>query len=459
MLFNFMENEVTITMKAPSEVVAGTEFTVEITIKKSKVDDFSRFQQELPIGLFAKIKDQAGLSGGDFRFSDQKVKLLWYKGGLPTTDEFTIYYTIQVDQTLQGTVMLGGQFAYLLDNNRQTAEILPQAIEIKANENVDPKDIRQIDPVTPKDNYSNDAVACYRKKPYLNDKGEIMVDILVEKGSNNKYGKIQEQIPQGFSASPAEDRTDVIFTFKENNVKFLWLTLPAQSKFVVSYKLKPTGDQSIDSLNIKGTFSYVANDVTIPVDIVQKDDLDLSKVSSQNVTASNNIKTQNNNAGNNTSTNKNNSGSNSSNNNLADNSSKNNNNGTNKNNNNGNKNNSGKNNNTQANNNYSNGNNVITDPETGVKYKVQIGAYRRNLNVSYFTSKMQVAEKVKKELNNGLNKYIVGSHDEYKDAREHRIKIWDSTPIDDAFVTAYNNGTRITVQEALMISQQKWVPN
>lgn len=428
MFFNFMENEVTIKMNAPSQVVAGTEFTVEITIHKSKVEDFSRFQQELPIGLFAKLKDQAGLAGGDFRFSDQKVKILWYKGGLPPSDEFTISYIIQVDPTVQGTIMLGGQFAYLLDNNRQTAEILPQAIEITAGDlaNVDTTKIKKYsqDDFNKSQPTSSD-VTCFRKKPYKNDKGEIMVDILVDKGGNNKYGKIQEAIPQGYTAVPAEDRTDVIFTFKENNVKFLWLTLPSQPKFVISYKLKPIGDQNLDSLNIKGTFSYVSNSITIPIDIVQKDELDLTNVKkTPDIVADAGKSDPINKTGTDPKTKtktdtktKTKSGTDTKKNDDDD---------------------------------------VITDPETGVKYKVQIGAYRRNLSVSYFTTKMQVNEKVRKELHNGLNKYIVGSHGEYKDARDHRIKIWDNTPIDDAFVTAYNNGNRITVQEALMISNQKW---
>ena len=97
----------------------------------------------------------------------------------------------------------------------------------------------------------------------------------------------------------------------------------------------------------------------------------------------------------------------------------------------------------------------IVSPETGVKYKVQIGAYKRYLNVSYF-KKLQVTESVSIELNNGLNKYLIGLHSEYKDARDHRVKIWNETPIRDAFVSAYNNGNRITVQEALMIANQKW---
>ncbi|MGZ3932928.1 MAG: hypothetical protein ACXVP0_16820, partial [Bacteroidia bacterium] len=91
-----------------------------------------------------------------------------------------------------------------------------------------------------------------------------------------------------------------------------------------------------------------------------------------------------------------------------------------------------------------------------VSYCVQIGAYQNTtVTVSRLSRMYSLGETIRSEMADGFNKFLIGKHDEYKKARDHR-ETARGKGINGAFVTAYNGPKRITVQEALMISNQKW---
>lgn len=384
-LITIIGGEIKVDLSIPQQVNCGEDFIVEVNIIKGDKEPFARFQQDLPIGFTAT---PISVSNGDWSFSDNKVKIIWLK--VPLQDTLKLRYSVHVDKTISGTFNLGGVFSYVIDQNRLLALAQSQQIIVVPCELAD--DTTEIV------NDVNSTLSCFRKRTVspTSDK-EFVVDLLINKKDLGKdeFAKIQENIPPGYTAQGIETKGG-IFTFKDNKAKFLWMTLPQEDEFQVSYKIVAKSVVDMKSVALNGSFSYIENGNTKSIYIVEKDfeslladnpdtsQIKTHPVDSPNVTG-------------------------------------------------------------------------IPDPEKGVKYSVQICALRKYRNPTYFNShNYNLPDKVRSESHEGWNKYTVGSFTEYKDARDYRVKIWDQTIVDDAFVSAYNNGTRITVQEALMIASQKW---
>jgi hypothetical protein len=454
-LFSFLSSQVTLDVVMPESAKAGDEFLVEITINKGDIEGFARYQQELPVGFTAVARQTAN---GEFKFEDQKIKIQWMQ--VPFDRSVVISYAIQVAPTVSGTFSFEGKFSYIENNSVQTVNAAPKSIVVVADE-MAAGTAEQAQTTYTYQNVSLKNIDCVRQKPFLNENNEVIVNLMVNKGDLKEFGKIQEQVPRGYRAESIKSKNS-IFTFKNSIIKFLWMNMPPEAQFVVSYKLIPEGEISNQAFLISGTFSYAENERTKTLNIAERA-VDLSTFAGEDLVAQT-VAPANNNQNTQTAavqtTNTQQANSNQNNtpaksNDLAS-----------------------SNNNTNTSTspniydveqkkanqpdaktaNYMNNLAAITNiplPENGVSYRVQIAAGHKLVGKNYF-KRLNITDDVQVEIHDGWNKYTVGNFSIYRDAHDYRIYVWNNTPIQDAFVAAYNSGMRITVQEALMIANQKW---
>jgi hypothetical protein len=109
----------------------------------------------------------------------------------------------------------------------------------------------------------------HQAKPYTGPNGEYIVNVLVNKESTQKFAKIEEDVPEGYTAV-ALDSKDAIFTFKGQRVKFLWMNLPVEKYFTVSYRLIPRNQAKLAAPSIPA-FSYLVEDKLVSVPVIEKD--------------------------------------------------------------------------------------------------------------------------------------------------------------------------------------------
>jgi hypothetical protein len=432
LVMQLFPGDVSVIIQAPPVVTAGTEFEVRVTFDKSDLEGFSRFQQDIPPGLEAISATSAN---ADFTFSDHRLRLIWLR--MPKQDEITVTYKIKVDQRLKGTFDLGGKFSYVDNNERKSVDAPSTSISILPSPDIDPAlvvDISEYEQrVIPRIPVVSDEaaqVACIRQKPFPGATGdEYIVMLLVNKEDKKRFAKVEETVPEGYTAVSLDTR-DAIFTFKNQVAKFLWMNLPTDPYFTISYRLIPKNNAKLQPPGIKGSFSYMVEDKTISIGIVEKD-IDLLALTYDEVS---NLVTQVKNqpvdltvaepeplvtavvpktdtpARPVAKTKKT----------------------------------------------KSRPSSYALEPEVGIYYRVQVAAGHQAVNVERYFRKFKLEKEVRKELHDGWHKYSIGSFKVYKEARDYRIHIWNTTPIKDAFVSAYNSGQRITVQEALMITEQRW---
>lgn len=443
-VFSFQPDQpIKVTMDVPSEVQAGNEMTVTLNIKKGEIESFSRFTQSLPYGLTA---ERVTTANADFSFEEQRLRIIWLK--LPPDDSLRVKYKIKVDPKLTGSFNLDGEFAFVEENQRRTMEVDPGHIisiipnpEIAENEKID---IDEYQELAMKELAGRvNTMSVIRSEPIKSGAFEYTIKLKINKGDLSKFAKVEEYIPDGYRVVEGES-SEGIFSVNQGVVKILWMNLPEEDEFTVSYRIVPDPGQSIEDLDINGSFSYITGNETKTVTIYDAGDVYLAQEAEDSTEITTPVVETD----------------------VGD-----------------------------STENEADIEEVVAEepveeetglleeetavqppvlvpsvtekketteqsfmlnPEQGIYYRVQLAAGHQKINIDRYFVKLNVQDEVKMEFHEGWRKYTTGSFYVYKDARDYRVKIWDSTPINGAFVSAYNNGDRITVQEALMVSNQKW---
>ena len=469
----FTQSEVNISFKSPESVVAGMSYIMEIEVDKGDISNFAKLQLSLPEGFTAELLNG---EGGTFTFYDQKIKLIWIS--LPEDPKFTVQVKVNTESSIQGNFNFNGKISYVIDGDRKSSSLVTPNITVApntgGNENNSPIANSSGTTETPLNRVSQSAeLTCKRKfdAEQIVPGETFLVEIEVDKNNVSGVGKIVESLPEGFVAGEVE-ANGAIFSQKGNEVKFLWMTLPAEDKFTVSYKINVSSDLNgnkvidgkmsyldgsetknflIDGTTIKITntpsdpittnpianVTVVEDQITadsiaatpvvedpittdpiaadpvvedpITADPIAADPVVEDPITTEPITAEPVVENSV----------------------TADSDP------------------------TQSITASTNNNVAIENGE--VNYRVQICALRKKVTTDYFVKSHQINEKIYLNMHQGWHKYTVGNFNQYVGARDHREDIRNNKKIKGPFVTAYNNGTRITVQEALMITKDKWV--
>src|SRR5690606_11506337 len=95
---------------------------------------------------------------------------------------------------------------------------------------------------------------------------EMRVVVTVNKAQVNGFAKLQIDLPEGFTAAAIETR-GASFTFADGKAKFIWMALPTQPSFKVSYTLSASAGLS-GSFPVTARLSYIEDNERKTVDMV-----------------------------------------------------------------------------------------------------------------------------------------------------------------------------------------------
>lgn len=415
------DNGITVTHTLPSKLVAGQEIPFELKVNKGGMNGFGKLQLELPEGIVIKESDE---KGANYSYSLGMAKWVW--AALPMESEIVVKITLYVEESTLGPKTIAARYSYVVNNEKQVVEMSPAEVEILAPGSV----IESPAIVSNTNTVSDSGIAQTAITPTVNASGEpqkelkitrtisagsipneFLISLNIQKDGTRGFARFSDDVAEGITVRSV--KTDGgSFSVADGKLKFVWVNVPEKNELEISYTM--SGNTS-NSILLGGEYSYLEDNQSkkckAPLETIsfqapqlsneQKNEVDPESVvpatvESVEATVAKKLGEEN----------------------------------------------------TQK---FSEKNKSV------LNYHVQIGAFTNaKVTAQKLSKKFKISEKIKSEMQGGFSKFMIGKHDEYKNARDQRETMQKINGVKSAFVVAYNQGTRITVQEALMITNQKW---
>jgi cell division septation protein DedD len=427
----FLDNG-TVTVKGnfPSNIKPGTEVTAELIVNKGSMGGFAKLQIEVPEGVSVKESDSKGAT---FSFTGGIGKWIWT--GVPSDQEFTVKLVLVADASVSGAKTIGAKYSYVENNNKQIVEMAPvevvfgeagsavtttQPVNEPATTTPTESAVAKTEPtpMVSAGDEPNSLVSVVRTITKGATANDWMINLKIKKDGIKGFARYSDVLPEGFTTKEVKV-SGSSFSVADNKIKFVWVNVPAEPELEISYVLSGAHK---DNINLDGEFSYLESNQSKFFKL-QPEKLpfqESSAVATETKTPVAETKTETPVAETKTETP------------VVE---------------------------TKTETPTTTQPTTETTAKTGgdVSYCVQIGAYT---NPAVTSSKLGgmygISESIRSEMAGGMTKFMVGKFMEYRLARNHRETV-KGKGVNGAFVTAYNGPVRITVQEALMISSQKWV--
>ncbi|MFN8165316.1 MAG: hypothetical protein U0X76_03880 [Bacteroidia bacterium] len=381
------EQNIYVEQVVPQHVEPGNDFIVTLTVHKGNQTGFARLQQFLPAGCKAEA---ISTEKAEFINDEGSAKFIWVS--LPTAESFTVSYKVIPGPEVRGRQVINGLFYYIAEEKTQKISLDPAEFFVSLSK---------------ADGSSEANVPGVERKLFsiAPDKGQYRVELTIHPNNANTSAQFIDQIPDGYTAESI-DTHGATFSFENRNATFTWLTFPADSVFTISYMV--SSGSATEAPVINGMLVYGDDSLNTEekrrAEILAEDNTSDSIIDAL-IDAENAKEVM-----------------------------------------------------SQAHKEMNQADESATAsttaeiqlpaPQAGIYYKVQICATRKSpaRKSEFFHKKYNVADDVELTYHEGWKKYIIGSFTTYEEAKAYYQQTREK--VSDAFIVAYDNGTRVPVAEA-----------